>query len=53
MKILNVFIALTLANFVVQFLGQKDYATAMDRSYFQGVALFTYWLIITYVDPNS
>ena len=44
MKILTVFFGLALANFMVQFFTQELYYLALERSYFQGIALFTYWL---------
>jgi hypothetical protein len=52
MTALRVFVALALANFVVQYLGQEDYLVALERSYFQGVALVTYWFIVTFVDKK-
>ena len=49
---LKVFISLALANFVVQYLGDENYFQAFERSYFQGVALVTYWFIINFVDKE-
>lgn len=49
---LKVFISLALANFVVQYFGDENYFIALERSYFQGVALVTYWYIVNYVDKK-
>ena len=43
-KLIPVFISLALANFAVQFFGQELYSVALERSYFQAVALFILWI---------
>jgi hypothetical protein len=53
-NLIPVFISLTLANFAVQFFGQELYSVALERSYFQGVALFILWLSVKIkVEPND
>ena len=52
MKLLKVFIGLLLANFFMQFIGNENYMVALERSYFQGMALLTYWVIDTFVDKS-
>ena len=44
MKELAVFIGLLSANFIVEALTTELYMVAVERSYFQGIALLTYWL---------
>lgn len=43
MKELVVFIGLLSGNFMVQALTTEMYTVALERSYFQGIALFAYW----------
>ncbi len=44
MKELVVFIGLLTGNIVTQSLMDGPMSTAFERSYFQGMALFAYWL---------
>lgn len=44
MKELVVFIGLLTGNMFTQSFMDGSMSTAFERSYFQGIALFTYWL---------
>lgn len=44
MRELRVFILLVIANFFAQAIMSGDYFLAIERSYFEGIALLTYWL---------
>jgi hypothetical protein len=52
MKALKVFIGLALANFFIQLVGEGHYLVALERSYFQGVALITYMIIDRFLDKS-
>jgi len=52
MKALKVFIGLALANFFIQLVGEGHYLVALERSYFQGVALLTYMIIDRFLDKK-
>lgn len=53
MKALIVFISLALSNFAYQFVtGETSLVTAFERTWFQGTALFVYWLMDKYVWRN-
>lgn len=44
------FLSLAAANFAYQFMsGEPNWRAATERSYFQGVALFCYWLSIRFI----
>jgi hypothetical protein len=38
-----IILALTAANFIYQFFSDKEYETALERSYFQAVAVLITW----------
>ena len=45
MKYLATIIGFTIANFIWQYFTTKDYSIAFERSYFQSVAIFAFWMI--------
>lgn len=50
MKALSVFTGLVIANFAYQFTNvEPEYIVALERSWFQGTALFCYYLMDKYV----
>ena len=44
MREIRVFVVLVLANFFSQYLFGEQWMLAVERSYFEGIALLTYWL---------
>ena len=44
MKELTIFLSLSAANLFVQFFTSERYEVALERSYWQGIALLTYWI---------
>jgi hypothetical protein len=44
MREFNVFLCLVCANFASQLLFGEQWMVAVERSYFEGIALLTYWL---------
>lgn len=49
MKALAVFTGLVLANFAYQLVGDNNWPVAVERSWFQGTALFCYALMDKFV----
>ena len=50
MKALTVFLALAASNFVYQYMGaEPNIAVALERTWFQGNALFVYYLMQKFV----
>jgi hypothetical protein len=46
MKLALLFIGLSVGNFLYSFFVGGDYDVALERSFFQGVALLCVWLIL-------
>ncbi len=46
MKLFLLWFGLTLGNFTVEWFKTKDWPEAMERSYYQGVALLAAWFMI-------
>jgi hypothetical protein len=44
MRELSVFLSLSAANLFVQFFTSESYTVALERSYWEGIALLTYWI---------
>lgn len=50
MKELSLFVGFLAGNFLVQWWNlEPRYMVAVERSYFQGLALFTYWVLDKFV----
>ena len=50
MKAFLVFFWLAVGAFVYQWVqAEPNYVAAVERSYFQGVALFTYWVLDSFI----
>lgn len=45
MKLLTIFICLTIANFAYQAFTKHNFVVAVERSWFQGIALLAVYLI--------
>jgi len=45
MLVLGTFIGLSVGNFGLEILNKKRWTVALERSYFQGVALLAIWLL--------
>jgi len=44
MRLFAVFVGLAIGNFFAQSLSGDNYELALERTYFQGLALLTYWI---------
>lgn len=54
MQTLFIFITLGFGNFLYQLTsGNNDYFLASERTYFQGVALFVYYIVSTHIWKNN
>lgn len=45
MQIYLIFIALAISNFLYQFFTEKDWDKAFNRTCFQGIGVFIFWLL--------
>jgi hypothetical protein len=43
-SLLAAFLGLALGNFIYQYFSKQNYTVALDRSFFQGIALFAIWI---------
>lgn len=47
-RILMMAVSLAIANYFYEAIGPNDWSAALDRSFFQGVALFYVWLALKF-----
>ena len=49
LKLLAVLFGLAIGNFFAAFITTELYMVALERTYFQGIALFSFWICSTFL----